>query len=125
MQISYSYFPPVNAILNGTSATLLVTGRIFIRRSRMALHRACMIAAVATSTLFFLSYIYYHWHVGSVRFQGRGWSRPLYFTILITHTILAAAVPPLAIVTLSRGLRARFDRHRAIAKWTYPVWMYV
>ncbi|HKD92643.1 MAG TPA: DUF420 domain-containing protein [Terriglobales bacterium] len=115
----------MNAVLNGTSAMLLVTGRTLIRRGKMAAHRACMIAAVVTSTLFFASYIYYHAHVGSVHFQGQGWSRPLYFTILTSHTLLAATVPPLVLITLSRGLRARFDRHRAIAQWTYPIWMYV
>lgn len=125
MQISYSVLPATNAVLNGASATLLVTGRMLIRRGKMAAHRACMIAAVLTSTVFFASYLYYHAHVGSVRFQGQGWSRPVYFTILTSHTLLAAAVPPLVILTLSRGLRARFDRHRAIARWTYPVWMYV
>lgn len=125
MQISYSILPATNAVLNGASATLLVTGRALIRRGRMAAHRTVMIAAVVTSSLFLTSYLYYHAHVGSVRFQGQGWSRPLYFSILISHTLLAAAVPPLVLITLSRGLRAKFDRHRAIAKWTYPVWMYV
>jgi len=91
----------------------------------MAVHRAFMIAALVTSSLFLVSYLYYHAHVGSVRFQGQGWSRPLYFTILISHTILAAVVVPMVIITLSRALRERFDRHRAIARWTYPVWMYV
>ena len=91
----------------------------------MAVHRAFMIAALVTSSLFLVSYLYYHAHVGSVRFQGQGWSRPVYFTILISHTILAAVVVPMVIITLSRALRERFDRHRAIARWTYPVWMYV
>ena len=115
----------MNAVLNGTSAILLVTGRTLIRRGKMVAHRACMLAAVVTSTLFLASYLYYHAHVGNVPFQGQGWSRPLYFTILTSHTLLAAAVPPLVLITLSRGLRARFDRHRAIAQWTYPIWMYV
>ena len=125
MQLSYSYFPPLNAILNGSSAALLVTGRLLIRRGQVAAHRACMIAAVVTSSVFFASYVFYHAHVGSVRFPGHGWSRPVYFTILTSHTLLAAAVPPLVILTLLRGLRARFERHRAIARWTYPIWMYV
>jgi len=121
----YTIFPAINATLNGMSAVLLATGRVFIRRRQMPAHRACMIGAVAASALFFVSYIYYHAHVGSVRFQGIGAWRTVYFSILTTHTILAATVPPLAIVTLTRGLRARYDRHRALARWAYPVWMYV
>ena len=121
----YAIFPVINASLNGTSAVLLLTGHNLIRRGRMAAHRAVMITAVITSSLFLISYLYYHAHVGSVRFQGHGWSRPLYFTILISHTILAAAIVPLVIITLSRALRERFDRHRAIARWTFPLWLYV
>ena len=112
----YAIFPVINASLNGTSAVLLLTGHNLIRRGRMAAHRAVMITAVITSSLFLISYLYY---------QGHGWSRPLYFTILISHTILAAAIVPLVIITLSRALRERFDRHRAIARWTYPLWLYV
>jgi len=123
----YTIFPVINATLNGTSAVLIATGRGLIRRGRVTAHRACMIAAVACSTAFLLSYVWYHalmgW--GSVRFQGQGMVRPVYFTILISHTLLAAVVVPLVIVTLVRGLRARFDRHRAIARWTYPIWLYV
>jgi uncharacterized membrane protein YozB (DUF420 family) len=84
-----------------------------------------MIAAVVTSSLFLMSYLYYHWQVGSVRFEGQGWIRPVYFAILFSHTVLAAAVVPLVIVTLARALRERFDRHRKIARWTYPIWLYV
>jgi uncharacterized membrane protein YozB (DUF420 family) len=84
-----------------------------------------MVTAIVTSSLFLISYLYYHAHVGSVRFQGHGWSRPVYFTILISHTTLAAAIVPLVIITLSRALRKRFDRHRALARWTYPLWLYV
>ena len=118
-------FPALNATLNASSAVLLLAGRWFISRGQMAVHRAFMIAALVTSSLFLVSYLYYHAHVGSVHFQGQGWSRPVYFTILISHTILAALVVPLVIVTLSRAVRKRFDRHRAIARWTFPVWMYV
>jgi uncharacterized membrane protein YozB (DUF420 family) len=121
----YSVFPAINASLNGASAVLLATGRGFIRRGRIAAHRACMIAAVSTSSAFLVSYLYYHAHVGSVHFRGQGWSRPVYFSILTTHTVLAAIIVPLVILTLNRGLRARFDRHRAVARWTYPLWMYV
>jgi uncharacterized membrane protein YozB (DUF420 family) len=121
----YATFPAIDAYLNGTSAILLLVGRGFIKRGRMAAHRAVMIAALASSTIFLACYLYYHWHVGSVHFQGQGWSRPLYFSILISHTILAAVIVPMIIITLSRALRERFDRHRAIARWTYPLWMYV
>lgn len=125
MSGDYSIFPAINATLNGTSALLLVSAHRMIKRGRIAAHRALMLTAVATSTLFLISYLYYHAHVGSVRFQGQGWSRRLYFSILISHTILAAAIVPLVIITLSRALRSRFDRHRAIARWTYPIWLYV
>jgi uncharacterized membrane protein YozB (DUF420 family) len=121
----YAIFPVINATLNGTSAVLLVTAHRQIKLGRMAAHRALMLIAVCTSFLFLASYLYYHWHVGSVHFQGTGWSRPVYFTILISHTILAAAIVPLVIITLSRALRERFDQHRAIARWAYPLWLYV
>jgi uncharacterized membrane protein YozB (DUF420 family) len=127
MQIpaQYAMYPVIDAALNGTTAILLLIGRTFIKHGRMAAHRAVMIAALVSSTLFLTSYVYYHYHVGSVRFQGQGWSRPLYFSILISHTILAVLIVPMVIITLSRALRARFDRHRAIARWTFPLWMYV
>ena len=121
----YAIFPAVNATLNGSSAVLLLIGRWFIGRGRISIHRAFMIAALVTSSAFLVSYLYYHAHVGSVHFQGQGWSRPVYFSILISHTILAAVVVPMVIITLSSALRERFDRHRAIARWTFPVWMYV
>src|SRR5260221_14699907 len=116
----YSIFPALNATLNGASAVLIMTGRALIARKQIRLHRACMIAAVATSSVFLVSYLYYHAHVGSVHFRGQGWARPVYFTILTTHTVLAVIIVPLVMMTLSRGLRARFDRDRAIARWTYP-----
>jgi uncharacterized membrane protein YozB (DUF420 family) len=121
----FAFFPALDATLNGTSAVLLLIGHNFIKRGRMAAHRAFMIAAVVSSSLFLICYLYYHAHVGSVHFTGRGWSRPVYFSILISHTILAAAIVPLVIITLSRALRAKFDKHRAIARWTYPLWLYV
>lgn len=123
--MDYSVFPVINATLNGTSAVLLVAGREMIRRKRVTAHRACMVAAVACSTLFLGFYLFYHYHVGSVRFQGQGWVRPVYFTILLSHTVLAVTLVPMVIVTLARALRERFDRHKAIARWTYPVWLYV
>jgi uncharacterized membrane protein YozB (DUF420 family) len=121
----YSIFPIINATLNGTSAVLIATGRILIGRGRVIAHRTCMIAAVVCSSVFLLSYVWYHAHVGSIRFQGQGIVRPVYFTILISHTLLALTVVPLVIITLVRGLRGRFARHRAIARWTYPIWLYV
>jgi len=121
----YAIFPVINASLNGVTTVLLLIGRWFISKGRVASHRATMITAVITSALFLISYLYYHAHVGSVRFQGTGWSRPLYVTILISHVVLAAAIVPLVIITLTRALRERFDRHRAIARWTFPLWLYV
>ena len=121
----YSIFPALNATLNGASAVLIAAGRALIGRGNVRWHRACMIAAVITSSVFLACYLYYHAHVGSVRFPGQGWVRPLYFAILISHTVLAAAVVPLVLLSLSYGLRARFDRHRRISRWTFPVWLYV
>jgi uncharacterized membrane protein YozB (DUF420 family) len=117
--------PAVNATLNATAAVLLVWGFTLIRRGRKRTHRKVMLAAFAASVLFLAGYVIYHAEVGTVRFAKTGPIRAVYFTILLTHTLLAAAVPPLAIITLSRGLRGRFDRHRAIARWTLPIWLYV
>jgi len=117
--------PAVNAALNAIAAVLLTIAFVLIRKGRVNAHRRTMIAAFATSSLFLICYITYHAQVGSVRFTRQGFVRPLYFTILITHVTLAAAVLPLAIITLSRGLKARYDRHRAIARWTLPIWLYV
>ena len=123
----YSIFPEINATLNGCSAVLLVIGRTLIARGRRAAHRAVMLTAFATSCLFLVSYLYYHWpgHGGVVYFRGTGWTRILYFTILITHTILAIVIVPMVLITLTRALREQFDRHRAIARWTFPIWLYV
>ncbi len=117
--------PTLNAALNATSAVLLALGFAFIRRGRWKVHRAFMLSAFATSTAFLVSYLYYHAQVGTTPFAGQGWVRPVYFTILLTHTVLAVAVVPLALVTLARALRARFDRHRRIARWALPLWLYV
>ena len=121
----YAFFPALNAILNGTSAVLLLTGRGLIARGRVAAHRVCMIAAVIASALFLACYLFFHYEVGNIRFLGQGWSRPVYFTILISHVTLAIVIVPLAIITLTRGLKGRFDRHRVIARWTWPLWIYV
>lgn len=115
----------MNATLNGISAVLLVAAHRMIKRGRVATHRALMLIAVGTSTLFLISYLYYHAHVGSVRFQQHGLWRNFYLSILTSHTILAAAIVPLVIITLGHALRNRFDRHQAIARWTYPLWLYV
>jgi uncharacterized membrane protein YozB (DUF420 family) len=125
MTLDYNIFPALNAGLNGASALLITTGRALIWRRKVRLHRACMIAAVITSTLFLICYIFYHAHVHSVHFPGQGWVRPVYFTILVSHTLLAAAVVPLVLLSLNYGLRQKFDRHRRIARWTYPIWLYV
>src|SRR5437870_11243066 len=117
--------PAINASLNALSGVLLFAGYLLILARRIEQHRRCMIAAFVTSSLFLICYVTYHAQVGSVRFARQGFVRPLYYTILITHVTLAATVLPLAIVTLSRGLRSRFDRHRAIARWTLPIWLYV
>jgi len=120
-----SYLPAVNATLNGTSAVLLLTGRVLIAKKRIAAHRMVMLATVVTSSLFLISYLVYHSQVGSVHFPGQGWVRPLYFGILLTHTVLAVVIVPMVLVTLARGLRGNYDRHRAIARWTFPLWLYV
>ncbi len=117
--------PALDAVLNALAAVLLVTGFLLIRARRRTAHRNVMIAALVCSTLFLTSYLIYHAQVGSVRFPGTGGWRTVYFTVLISHTLLAAAVPVLALITLSRALRQRFDRHRQIARWTLPIWLYV
>ena len=125
MNIAVSDLPAVNAGLNGIAAVLLATGLWQIKQRRVAAHKACMLAAFAVSMLFLASYLTYHAQVGSVRFPGTGAIRPVYFGLLITHTLLAATVPVLAVVTLTFGLRARHPRHARIAKWTLPIWLYV
>ena len=117
--------PAVNATLNAISAIFLVIGYRHIRNGRIEQHRRAMIAAFATSSVFLVCYLIYHANVGAVRFSGQGPIRYVYFAVLITHAVLAATVPPLAIITLVRGLRERFDRHRKIARWTLPIWFYV
>jgi len=123
--ISINDLPTLNAALNGTSAVLLTLGYLFIRRKKVDLHKACMVSACVTSTLFLVSYLIYHYHAGSKPFLGEGWTRPGYFAILISHVILATATLPLAIVTLARALRGRFEKHRRIARWALPIWLYV
>jgi uncharacterized membrane protein YozB (DUF420 family) len=117
--------PSLNAALNAIAAVLLVWGYMLIRRKRIAMHRRVMLSAFVVSSLFLAGYLTYHFRVGAVLFRGTGAIRAIYLGILGTHTVLAAAVPPLAIVTLRRGLAARFDKHRRLARWTLPIWLYV
>lgn len=123
--LSLGHLPALNAALNGLSALLLASGYLCIRRGKVTAHKACMGSAFAISTIFLLSYLTYHYHVGSIPFQGQGWIRPVYFAILISHTTLAATILPLAVVTLSRALRGQFGRHVRVARWTLPLWLYV
>ncbi len=117
--------PTVNAALNATAAVLLVRAYRLIRSKRIEAHRKTMLSAFAVSCLFLVCYLVYHAQVGSVRFQKTGAIRTVYLGILLTHTVLAAAVPVLAVITLRRGLAARYDKHRRIARWTFPIWLYV
>ncbi len=119
------FLPTVDATLNAASAVLLICGFYFIRRKNVAAHRACMLSAVATSTVFLLCYLTYHYFHGVTRFPGRGFIRTFYLALLSSHTILAAVIVPLVLTTLYRALRRRFDRHRRIAVWTLPLWIYV
>lgn len=123
--MDFTVLPTVNAVLNAAAAALLATGYRMIRQGRREEHRRLMLAAFAVSVLFLVSYLVYHFEVGSVRFTGTGPIRTVYFAVLLSHTILAAAVPPLAVVTLWRALRGRREAHRRIARWTLPIWLYV
>ena len=120
-----SLLPHLNAVLNALSTSLLLTGFAFIRKGRKDIHRKAMVTAFGVSVLFVISYLIYHFEVGSVRFRGEGLLRVVYFVILGSHTLMAMMVPPLAIVTLVRGVRGQFDRHRELARWTLPIWLYV
>jgi uncharacterized membrane protein YozB (DUF420 family) len=117
--------PAVNASLNAACTVFLLLGFAFIRNGKIRYHRFCMIVAFLCSTVFLCFYLWFHFHAGVIRFGGQGWIRPVYLTILITHTTLAVVIVPLILITLSRALRERFDRHRAIARWTLPLWLYV
>jgi putative membrane protein len=120
-----SFLPTLNAILNATSGLLVLAGFFFIRRKQIKAHRACMVSAVAVSILFLISYLVYHYYHGATRFPGTGFVRPLYFVILISHTILAAVIVPFVFVTLRRAMRGQFLRHMKLARWTFPMWVYV
>jgi putative membrane protein len=127
MQISPSFFPALNAFLNGSSAVLIGSGYYLIKSGRREAHKRMMITAFITSTLFLISYLYYHLvlRAGVTHFRGDGLWRPVYFSILISHTFLAVVVVPFVLVTLHRALKGNFARHRAIARYTFPIWMYV
>ena len=120
-----SALPAVNAVLNGASAVLLAVGFFFIRRRRITAHKICMLSAFVTSIVFLMSYLTLRYFAGFTSFPGRGWIRPVYFTILVSHTVLAATVPPLALILLYRAFRGQFSKHRSLARWALPVWFYV
>ena len=123
--LTISDLPALNATLNGIAAILFVTGYLFIKQGRRRQHQWCMLGALTTSALFLVSYVTYHLHAGSRPFPGQGPIRVVYFAILITHVILAAVIVPLALLTAVRGLKSQFDKHVRIARWTFPVWLYV
>ena len=123
--MSVTDLPALNASLNALAAVFLVSGWVLIRQKRRDAHRACMLAALTASAAFLASYLVYHYNVGSVPFQKQGGIRTVYLTILFTHVVLATAIVPLVLVTVSRALAAKFDRHRQIAPWTLPLWLYV
>ena len=123
--IATAELPAVSAMLNGATAALLTCGYAMIRRRRILLHKICMLSALGVSALFLTSYLWYHAHAGIKHFEGRGWLRPVYFAILISHTVLAVVIVPLALTTVYLGLRARHPTHQRIARWTLPIWLYV
>lgn len=120
-----SALPALNAFLNGTSALILTMGYVFIRRKQVTAHKTCMLTAFGVSSLFLISYVIYHYHSGSVPFEGTGFLRAVYFTILVSHIILAASIVPLALVTIYRAWSEQLGKHRRIARWTLPLWLYV
>lgn len=123
--LEISDLPGLNATLNGVSAAFLLAGYVLIKRKQWELHKRCMLGALASSTLFLISYVIYHANTGSRPFTGTGPIRVVYFTILLTHVVLAAAILPLALVTAGRGLRAQYVKHVKVARWTLPLWLYV
>lgn len=123
--MDYSLLPTLNAILNATSGILVLLGYRNIKRSNKAVHKRFMLSAIGVSAIFFASYLFYHWQVGSVKFQGSGLIRTFYFTLLISHTILAVIIVPMVLRTAYLALKGNFAKHRKIAKWTFPIWIYV
>ncbi len=125
MILQLSDFPALDASLNAASALLLALGYVFIRNKRVLAHKVCMLSAFGTSSLFLVCYLWYHAHHGVTRFTGQGAIRPVYFTLLGTHTVLAAVIVPLVLTTLYRAWKERFDLHKRVARWTLPIWLYV
>ena len=124
--MSLNDLPAINACFNGLAAVFLTAGFVFIRRNNKTAHRNCMIGALCSSALFLVGYLTYHFVVhGLTKFQNPAWFRPIYLTLLLTHTVLAVVIVPLILLTMTRALRERFDAHRKIARWTWPLWMYV
>jgi uncharacterized membrane protein YozB (DUF420 family) len=123
--MSLNDLPALNAALNATSFVLLVSGWRFIKQGRKEAHRNCMISALCASVVFLACYLYYHFHAGRTVFKDPAWFRPIYLTILLTHTVLAVTIVPMIFVTLSRALKERFELHKKIARWTWPLWLYV
>ena len=123
--MSLSLLPALNAALNGVCTILLLTGYVLIRKRKIKQHKLCMIAAFCCSSVFLAFYLYFHAHAGVIRFGGQGWIRPVYFTLLLSHTTLAVVIVPLVLITLTRAFKERFDSHRRIARWTLPLWLYV
>lgn len=121
----YTILPHLNALLNAASGLLLITGYVMVRRRKISLHLTCMVAALVSSALFLISYLVYHYYHGTTRFNGEGWVRPLYFTILLTHTILAVVILPFIFVTVYRAASGQFNKHKRIARVTFPLWLYV
>lgn len=119
------HLPTVNSVLNFSAAVCLFLGWRFIKKGNIEAHKKTMITAFCISSVFLASYLYHHYHAGSTRFTGQGWIRWVYFSILLSHTVLAMAAAPMAIATLFRGLRGNFDAHKRLARWTWPIWMYV
>lgn len=120
-----SIFPPLNAVLNGLSTVLLIAGFVFIRRGDKTRHRACMLGALGTSTLFLVCYLVYHAQAGRTVFRDPAWFRPIYLAILASHTLLAVVIVPLVFATVFNAIRGRFETHRRLARWTWPIWLYV
>ena len=123
--LSIADLPTLNATLNGVSGILLVLGYVFIHQEKANGHKICMVGAFLASIIFLISYLFYHWHVGSKSFSGSGWIRPIYFSILISHVVLAAVIVPMALMTFWRAWKEDFNRHRRIARWTLSMWLYV
>jgi putative membrane protein len=123
--MSLSDLPAINACLNGLSAIFLTAGYLFIKRKNQVAHRNCMVSAFVTSTIFLVCYLVYHFNAGRTVFREPAWFRPIYLTVLLTHTLLAVAILPMVLVTLHRAIKQRFELHKKIARWTWPIWMYV